>query len=124
MLKVLENFVLEIQGGGSGGVKKILLLLLLSFLLKNPAFSRSFFICRPNFQVPDVRWFIQKFTLIFFFLMSFSVIKEPITGFCASKCFTSFNNNSIFFFSIFLCILAQGKKINRSFFIFTIKFLN
>ena len=112
MLKVLENFVLEIQGRGSGGVKKILLLLLLSFLLKNPAFARSFFICRPNFQVPDVRWFIQKFTLIFFFLMSTSLIKAPITGFCASKCLRP--STIIQSFSLVFFMYSSARQKNKT----------
>ena len=63
-------------------------------------FVKSFF----NFQVPDVRCFLQKITQTFIFPISTSLIKEPITGFCASKCLTTLSSNSIgfcFFYKIF-----------------------
>ena len=87
-------------GGGKGGEcerGKKLLLLPPSPLLKNLFFSRSLF-SLDRISKSLMSGALSKNLLKSFCLpISASFIKEPITGFCASKCFTSLNKSSIGF---------------------------
>ena len=47
-----------------------------------------------NLQLPKVGHLLQKFTQVLFFADVYSLIKDPITRFCASKCFTSLNKST------------------------------
>ena len=84
------------RGGDGGGSKPplvLLLLLLLFFLLKNSLPSWSLL----NLDLSSkslISGALSKNLLQYFFLpMSTSSIKEPISGFCTSKCFTCLNKS-------------------------------
>lgn len=47
-----------------------------------------------NLQLPKVGHLLQKFTQVLFFADVYSLIKDPITRFCASKCFISLNKST------------------------------
>ena len=69
-----------------------------------------FFFCRAcsaSIESPSL-WCqldLKMYSNPFFLPISTSFIKEPITGFCASKCFTSLNKSSIRF--LFLIMLFE-----------------
>ena len=97
------------RGEDGGGGKKsiftiiIVIIIVVNPLLKNSLPSRSLLSLDLSSKSLMFGALSKNLLRSFFLPMSTSRIKEPITGFCASKCFTSLNRSSIgFWFLIML----------------------